>query len=133
MRSTLRNASCVKSSSHIIDAFHLNKTSFTLYQKHHTNLFQIYHSDNDLQIDDEVFRRRENDTICFIFDVLKISMNLTEFVFFDDFLRERSFHVVVDLQRVDEDLNVIVFTTIIVMLQSEKYQFFFEIELFDHF
>ena len=45
MRSTLRNASCVKSSSHIIDAFHLNKTSFTLYQKHHTNLFQIYHSD----------------------------------------------------------------------------------------
>ena len=87
----------------------------------------------DFQIDDEIFRRRENDTICFIFDVLKIFMNLIKFVFFDDFFRERNFHVVVDFQRVDENLNVIMFTTIIVMLQNEKYQFFFEIELFDHF
>ena len=51
MRSTLRNASCVKFSFHIIDAFHLNRISFTIYQKHHTNLFQTYHPDNNRQID----------------------------------------------------------------------------------
>ena len=43
MRSTLRNASYVKSSFHIIDVFHLHRISFILYQKHYTNLFQTYH------------------------------------------------------------------------------------------
>ena len=46
MRSTLRNALYVKLSFHIIDVSHLDRTSFIIYQKHHTNLFQIYHSDS---------------------------------------------------------------------------------------
>ena len=49
MRSTLRNTSCVKFSFHIIDVFHLNKISFTLYQKHYTNLFQIYYFDRNIK------------------------------------------------------------------------------------
>ena len=86
----------------------------------------------DFYIDDEIFHRDENDAIDFIFDVLKIFINLIEFVIFDHFFRQRNFHVVIDFQRVYENLNVIMFT-FIVTFQNDEYQFFFKIELFNHF
>ena len=48
-------AQCVKFSSHIIDAFHLNRIRFIIYQKHYTNLFQIYHSDSFYYLSEKRF------------------------------------------------------------------------------